>query len=97
MVIAATAGTAAYESATKESGLINQAFKLAILLFAALAIFATVFLIYNLTNVLDGVVDTITTTTSAITKGLTVVSGPVGWIASGLTFVASAFGFGGRK
>jgi hypothetical protein len=70
MVIAATAGTAVVQSATKEDGIVNQAFKITVLIGLALAIGVGIFLLYNLTTILNdvgeagkglirGVVDTI--------------------------------------
>lgn len=50
----------AVESATDNEGLINQAFKLTILIGVALAIGLVIYLVYNLTNVLDNIGDTIT-------------------------------------
>ena len=78
--VAVIAGQKAVESASSESGLINQAFKLTILIGLALAIAASIFLMYNLTSIFDGLfsgardfVRTITTplsTTGAIFTGI---------------------------
>jgi len=55
MVIAATAGTAVVQSATKEDGIVNQAFKITVLIALALAIGVGIFLLYNLTSILNDV------------------------------------------
>ena len=57
MVIAATAGTAVVQSATKEDGLVNQAFKITVLIALALSIGVGLFLLYNLTSILSDVGD----------------------------------------
>jgi len=57
MVIAATAGTAVVQSATKEDGIVNQAFKLTVLIGLALAIGVGLFLLYNLTTILNDIGD----------------------------------------
>lgn len=51
MVIAPVVASAAVQSATKEDGLVNQAFKITILIGLALAVGTGLYLIYTLTNV----------------------------------------------
>ena len=43
----------AAQSATKEDGLVNQAFKLTVLIGLALAVGVGIYLLYTLTNILD--------------------------------------------
>ncbi len=94
MVIATAATTAAVNSATDDEGLINQAFKLTIIIGLALAIGVGVFLIYQLTTFFDGLsFSTITDIGGSILYELPVI-GP---LATAGTFVLSAFGFGGRN
>lgn len=59
MVIAPIVASAAVESATKEDGLVNQAFKITILIALALAVGTGLYLIYTLTNVFSGLIPAI--------------------------------------
>jgi hypothetical protein len=94
MVIATAATTHVIASATDDEGLINQAFKLTMIIGLALAIGVGVFLIYQLTTFFDGLSFTsIRTLTGSIIYELPVV-GP---LATAGTFLLSAFGFGGRN
>lgn len=94
MVIATAATTAAVSSATDSEGLINQAFKLTMIIGLALAIGVGVFLIYQLTTFFDGLsFSSISNITGTILYELPVI-GP---LATAGTFLASAFGFGGRN
>lgn len=84
--VAVIAGQKAVESASSESGLINQAFKLTILIGLALAIFATVFLIYNLTDILDGLFDSLSGLGRTLTTPLSVPGAIFTGIISALPF-----------
>lgn len=68
MVIATAATTAAVNSATSEDGLINQAFKLTILIGLALAVGVGVFLIWKLTTFFAGLVTVVSDVTGAISS-----------------------------
>ena len=59
-MVVATAGVMAAQSATKEDGLVNQAFKITVLIGLALAIGVGLYLLYNLTNVLGDVGNIVT-------------------------------------
>jgi len=90
MVIATAATTAVVSSAQNEDGLINQGFKLAVLIALALAIGVGIFLIYTLSNVFEPVVDLVGSGGSVfrVALGLT----PIGGLASVATyFLSSAF------
>ena len=76
MVIAATAGTAVVQSATKEDGLVNQAFKITVLIGLALAVGVGIFLLYNLTNILDGLF-TIRDTVGLALEGIGMLGNPI--------------------
>lgn len=54
-VIASAIGSKAVDSATTDGGLVNQAFKLTVLIALALAIGVGIFLIWRLTGVFAGV------------------------------------------
>lgn len=56
-IVAAAAGPKVIESATDDQGLINQAFKLTVLIALALAVGVGLFLIWRLTGVFADVVD----------------------------------------
>lgn len=56
-VVAASAAPMVVESATKEDGLINQAFKLTVLIGLGLALAIGLFLIYKLTGLLTSLAD----------------------------------------
>lgn len=68
MVIATAATTAAINSATNDDGLINQAFKLTILIGLALAVGVGLFLIWKLTPVFAGLVDVVSDAAGAISS-----------------------------
>lgn len=95
MVIATAATTAAISSATDDEGLINQGFKLVVILGLALAVGTGIFLIYSLTSIWSD----ITATGGGLLAVFKNVIGftPVGTAFTGLTYLFSAFGFGGRK
>ena len=54
-MVVATAGLMAAQSATKEDGLVNQAFKITVLIGLALSIAVGIFLLYKLTTVLQDI------------------------------------------
>jgi hypothetical protein len=91
MVIATAATTAVVSSATDDEGLINQGFKLAILIGLALAIATGIFLIYTLSNVFQPAVDLLTSGGSIFRAAFSLT--PLGGITSGITYLLSgAFG-----
>lgn len=91
MVIATAATTAVVSSATDDEGLINQGFKLAILIGLALAIATGIFLIYTLSNVFQPAVDLLTSGGGIFRAALSLT--PLGGITSGITYLLSgAFG-----
>ena len=92
-VVAAAAAPVLIESATDRDGLVNQAFKLTVIIGLALAIGAGIFLIWQLTNIFSGIS---TTGFFSIGAALSNVPGPLGWIATVGTWTISAFGFGNR-
>lgn len=93
MVIATAATTQVIASATDENGLVNQAFKLTIIIGLALAIGAGIFLIWQLTSIFNGID---TSLIKGIGTTLSNVPGPLGWIATIGTWTLSSFGFGNR-
>lgn len=93
MVIATAATTQVIASATDENGLVNQAFKLTIIIGLALAIGAGIFLIWQLTSIFNGIDTSLLT---GIGTTLSNVPGPLGWIATIGTWTLSSFGFGNR-
>lgn len=91
MVIATAATTAVVSSAQNEDGLINQGFKLAVLIGLALAIGVGIFLIYTITNVFEPLIDLLTGGSSILGRIISVT--PLGGIATVATyFFSSAFG-----
>ena len=82
-VVAAAAAPVVVESATKEDGLINQAFKLTILIGLALAVGIGIFLIWRLTGLLSSAADILEPITTTLTTPGTV-----------LTTIITAFPFG---
>lgn len=90
-VVAAVAPTV-IASATDDQGLINQGFKLVMIIGLALSIGIGLFLIYQLT----GLIDTLGNLGGAIGAILPRIP-IIGPFVSVLTFTASAFGFGGRN
>jgi hypothetical protein len=58
-MVVATAGVMAAQSATKEDGLVNQAFKITVLIGLALSIAVGIFLLYKLTTVLQDIGGTV--------------------------------------
>lgn len=95
MVIATAATTQVIASATDDEGLINQAFKLTIIIGLALAIGTGIFLIWQLTSIFSSISDSFLglSTLGTIVSN---VPGPLGWIATVGTWTISAFGFGNR-
>lgn len=93
MVIATAATTQVIASASDNEGLVNQAFKLTIIIGLALAIGTGIFLIWQLTNIFEAVNFG---SWASIGTALTNVPGPVGWLATVGTWTLSAFGFGNR-
>lgn len=65
-VVAAAAAPLVVESATKEDGLINQAFKLTVLIGLGLALAIGIFLIYKLTGLLSPLADIFNAFTTSI-------------------------------
>lgn len=74
------------QSATDETGLINQAFKLTILIGLALAIAAGIFLIMNLTTIFDGLLQTGSNVVSFITTPISTVGAIFTGLISALPF-----------
>ena len=93
MVIATAATTQVIASASDDEGLVNQAFKLTIIIGLALAIGVGIFLIWQLTSIFNAIDTSLLT---GIGTTLTNVPGPVGWIATIATWTLSSFGFGNR-
>ena len=75
------------QSATDETGLINQAFKLTILIGLALAIATGIFLIMNLTTIFDGLV-------GGVSDIVTTVTTPISTVGAIFTGLISALPFG---
>lgn len=90
-VVAAVAPTV-IASATDDQGLINQGFKLVMIIGLALSIGIGLFLIYQLTGLLDAL-GGLSASIGAILPRIPII-GP---FVTVLTFTASAFGFGGRN
>lgn len=93
MVIATAATTQVIASATDDEGLVNQAFKLTIIIGLALAIGVGIFLIWQLTSIFSSIDTSLVT---GIGTTLSNVPGPLGWIATIGTWTLSSFGFGNR-
>jgi len=93
MVIATAATTQVIASATDENGLVNQAFKLTIIIGLALAIGTGIFLIWQLTSIFSSINTSLITGLGAT---LSNIPGPLGWIATIGTWTLSSFGFGNR-
>ena len=94
-VLASAVAPTVVASATDKDGLVNQAFKITVLIGLALAIGTGIFLIYSLTSILSGLGDVaIIGTIGRILGGS--VGGPLGGLLTGVTYLSSAFGFGGR-
>jgi hypothetical protein len=74
------------QSATDETGLINQAFKLTILIGLALAIATGIFLIMNLTTIFDGLVQAGSDTVAFITTPISTVGAIFTGLISALPF-----------
>ena len=91
--IVAAAAPAVISSATDENGLVNQAFKLTIIIALALSIGVGIFLIWQLTSIFSSIDSSLIT---GIGTTLSNVPGPVGWIATIGTWTLSSFGFGNR-
>lgn len=86
-MVVATAGLVAAQSATKEDGLVNQAFKITILIGLALAIGVGLYLIYNLTGLLQDVADVVTGKSgplSGLRFGIELVTAPITGLLSAL-------------
>ena len=74
-------------SATDSDGLVNQAFKITVLIALALAVGTGIFLIYQLTNIFSGLTDAFGSG-GAVGTVLTLLLGPFG---AGLTVLTSSF------
>mgnify|MGYP000462878938 CR=1 FL=1 len=74
------------QSATDETGLINQAFKLTMLIGLALAIATGIFLIMNLTTIFDGLLQTGSNVVSFITTPISTVGAIFTGLISALPF-----------
>ena len=55
-MVVSTGAVIVAQSATKEDGLVNQAFKITVLIALALSIAVGLFLLYNLTNLLQDLI-----------------------------------------
>lgn len=88
LVIATAATTAAVSSAQNEDGLINQGFKLAVLIGLALAIGVGIFLIYTLSNVLQPAVDLVTSGGSIFRAVVNLT--PLGPLTTGVTYLLNS-------
>ena len=73
-------------SATDSDGLVNQAFKITVLIALALAVGTGIFLIYQLTNIFSGLTDAFSS--GGVGNIFTVLLGPFG---AGLTVLTSSF------
>ena len=93
MVIATAATTQVIASASDDEGLVNQAFKLTIIIGLALAIGVGIFLIWQLTSIFSSIDTSLVT---GIGTTLSNVPGPLGWLATIGTWTLSSFGFGNR-
>lgn len=82
MVIAPVVASKAIDSATDNEGLINQAFKLTILIGLALAVGVGLFLIWKLTSIFAGLTET-------LAPILETASSSLGIIGTAATFVIS--------
>jgi hypothetical protein len=89
-LVAAAAGTAVVNSASNEEGLVNQAFKITILIALALAVGVGLFLVWKLTSVFAGLVASIAPLFNLVTD----TGGILG--AVGTTFLSASLGGFGR-
>lgn len=96
MVIAPIVASAAVQSATEEEGLINKAFKIAMLI-GILALAAISIIILSFVIEIANIVEAGFNLFSIATSAFTILPGPVGLLATGATALLSAFGFGGRR
>lgn len=84
-MVVATAGVMAAQSATKEDGLVNQAFKLTILIGLALSIGVGLYLIYNLTDILGDLGNIVTGKTgplSGLRTNVEIIFAPVTYLVN---------------
>ena len=89
-VVAAAAGTAVVNSAQDDEGLVNQAFKITVLIALALAVGVGLFLVWKLTSIFAGLV-------AAVTPVFELVTSTGGFLgAVGTTFLSAATGGLGR-
>jgi hypothetical protein len=95
MVIGPVVGSAAV-AAVDDEGLINKAFKIAMLIgllaLAAISIIILSFVI-EIANIVEAGFNLISLTATAFT----ILPGPIGVLATAATAIFSAFGFGGRS
>ena len=96
MVIPPIVASAAVQSATEEEGLINKAFKIAMLI-GILALAAISIIILSFVIEIANIVEAGFNLFSIATSAFTILPGPVGLLATGATALLSAFGFGGRR
>lgn len=90
-MVVSTAGVLTVQSATKEDGLVNQAFKITILVGLALSLAVGIFLLYKLTGVLGEIADAIT-----LFSGVSKVFTQVGPLAPLTFFFSTFFGRSGK-
>ena len=94
--IAAAAAPAVVQSATDDEGIINKAFKIAMLI-GLLALAAISIIILSFVMNIADVVEAGFNLFSVATSAFTILPGPLGLLATGATALLSAFGFGGRR
>jgi len=80
----AAAAPIVIDSATDSNGLVNQAFKISVLIGLALAIFTGIFIIYQLTSLFDNVADIGSTGRNILGAGFAIIS-PLGFVLTSIT------------
>tara|TARA_B110000305_G_C19228453_1_gene534012 strand:- start:42 stop:320 length:279 start_codon:yes stop_codon:yes gene_type:complete len=83
----AAAAPVVIDSATDSNGLVNQAFKITVLIGLALAIFTGIFVIYQLTSLFDNITELGGSAGNILGAGFAIIS-PLGFV---LTSIAGGF------
>ena len=83
-LLAAAAAPIFIDSATDSNGLVNQAFKITVLIGLGLAIFTGIFVIYQLTSVFDSTAEALSTG-SNVGRLFTGILSPVGLVITAIT------------
>lgn len=93
--IVAAVAPSVIDSATRDDGLINKLFKLGVLI----AVFGIIVVSLFVLNYVVSIADIVGATVSvfSVATGIAFSVGPLAPIATGLSVLFSAFGFGGRK